>query len=71
MSALLRFLQETATRASTDAGFDPGYYERAQRMWLVRRTMLILDGYSVVEAVDGETAQVSRVSDALLGPSES
>jgi acyl-CoA thioester hydrolase len=42
-SALLRFLQETATRASTDAGFDPGYYERTQRMWLVRRSVLALD----------------------------
>jgi acyl-CoA thioester hydrolase len=39
-SALLRLLQETATRASTDAGFDPAYYERAGTMWLVRRTAL-------------------------------
>lgn len=37
---LLRFLQETATRASTDAGFDPAYYEREGTLWLVRRTAL-------------------------------
>ena len=41
-SVLLRFLQETATRASTDAGFDPLFYERAGTMWLVRRTVLEL-----------------------------
>ena len=41
-SALLRFLQEVATRASTAAGFDPAYYERTQTMWLVRRTTLAL-----------------------------
>jgi acyl-CoA thioester hydrolase len=41
-SVLLRFLQETATRASTDAGFDPLFYERAGTMWLVRRTVLAL-----------------------------
>lgn len=39
-SALLRFLQETATRASTEAGFDPAFYERQGTLWLVRRTML-------------------------------
>lgn len=39
-STLVKFLQETATRASTDAGFDPTYYERVGGMWLVRRTML-------------------------------
>ena len=37
-STLLKFLQEIATRASTDAGFDPAYYARAGTMWLVRRT---------------------------------
>ena len=41
-SVLLRLLQETATRASTDAGFDPLFYERAGTMWLVRRTALEL-----------------------------
>jgi acyl-CoA thioester hydrolase len=41
-SVLLRFLQETATRASTDAGFDALFYERAGTMWLVRRTALAL-----------------------------
>ena len=41
-SAVLRFLQETATRASTEAGFDPAYYERAGTLWLVRRTTLAL-----------------------------
>ncbi len=34
----LRFLQETAQRASTDAGYGPAYYQRADRLWLVRRT---------------------------------
>ena len=42
ISVLLRFLQETATRASTDAGFDPAYYARAGTLWLVRRTRLTL-----------------------------
>lgn len=39
-SALLRFLQETATAASTDAGFDGHYYDQSGTMWLVRRTTL-------------------------------
>ena len=39
-ATLLRFLQETATRASTDAGFDPAFYERQGTLWLVRRTAL-------------------------------
>lgn len=39
-AALLRYLQETATRASTDAGFDPAFYERHGTLWLVRRTVL-------------------------------
>src|SRR3954452_3490957 len=39
-ATLLRFLQETATRASTDAGFDPAYYARAGTLWLIRRTSL-------------------------------
>ncbi len=39
---LLRLLQETATRASTDAGFDAGYYERTGAMWIIRRTRLDL-----------------------------
>jgi acyl-CoA thioester hydrolase len=42
ISVLLRFLQETATRASTEAGFDAAYYERAGTLWLVRRTTLTL-----------------------------
>jgi acyl-CoA thioester hydrolase len=37
-TTLLRFLQETATRASAEAGFDGAYYERIGRMWLVRRS---------------------------------
>jgi len=39
-ATLLRLLQETATRASSDAGFDPAYYEREATVWLVRRTAL-------------------------------
>ena len=39
-ATMLRFLQETATRASTDAGFDPAFYERQGSLWLVRRTAL-------------------------------
>src|ERR1700692_2621339 len=39
-AAMLGFLQETATRASTDAGFDPAFYEREGSLWLVRRTAL-------------------------------
>src|SRR4051794_33624473 len=41
-STFLKFLQETATRASTDAGFDPAYYRGTGTMWLVRRTTLVL-----------------------------
>lgn len=40
---LLRLLQEAATRASTDAGFDTSYYDRTGLMWLVRRTGLSLE----------------------------
>jgi YbgC/YbaW family acyl-CoA thioester hydrolase len=39
-ATLVRFLQETATRASNDAGFDPAYYLGTGSLWLVRRTML-------------------------------
>jgi acyl-CoA thioester hydrolase len=39
-ATLLRFLQETATRASTDAGFDAAYYAGRGTHWLVRRTLL-------------------------------
>lgn len=39
-ATLLRFLQETATRASTAAGFDPAFYARHGTLWLVRRTTL-------------------------------
>lgn len=41
-SALLRFLQETATRASTDAGFDTRHYEHSGTTWIVRRTNLTI-----------------------------
>ena len=41
-TTLLRLLQETATRASTDAGFDPRYYDRTGTMWIIRRTTLTL-----------------------------
>jgi len=40
--SLLRLLQEAATRASTDAGFDASYYDRTGLMWLVRRTGVTL-----------------------------
>lgn len=40
--SLLRLLQETATRASSDAGFDATYYQRTGTMWLIRRTTLEL-----------------------------
>lgn len=40
--SILRLLQETATRASSDAGFDAAYYERTGTMWLIRRTTLSL-----------------------------
>src|SRR6185369_16687087 len=39
-ATLLRYLQETATRASTDAGFYPAFYERTGTLWLIRRTTL-------------------------------
>jgi acyl-CoA thioester hydrolase len=41
-ASLLRLLQETATRASSDAGFDSRYYDRTGTMWLIRRTRLTL-----------------------------
>jgi acyl-CoA thioester hydrolase len=41
-ASLLRLLQETATRASSDAGFDSRYYDRTSAMWLIRRTTLTL-----------------------------
>ena len=41
-ASLLRLLQETATRASSDAGFDSEYYARTGTMWLIRRTTLEL-----------------------------
>ncbi len=40
--SMLRLLQEAATRASTDAGFDASYYDRTDLMWLVRRTGITL-----------------------------
>ena len=39
---ILRLLQEAATQASTDAGFDTAYYARTASMWIVRRTRLSL-----------------------------
>jgi acyl-CoA thioester hydrolase len=42
-ATLLRLLQETATRASSDAGFDDAYYDRTGTMWLIRRTTLHLE----------------------------
>jgi acyl-CoA thioesterase FadM len=41
-TSLLRLLQESATRASTDAGFDTRYYHRTGTMWIIRRTSLTL-----------------------------
>jgi acyl-CoA thioester hydrolase len=41
-ATLLRLLQEAATRASSDAGFDAPYYDRTGTMWLIRRTTLSL-----------------------------
>lgn len=41
-TTLLRLLQEAATRASSDAGFDAAYYERTGLMWIIRRTRLTL-----------------------------
>lgn len=42
-ASLLRLLQEAATRASSDAGFDAAYYARTDTMWVIRRTTLTLD----------------------------
>ena len=41
-TTLLRMLQEAATRASSDVGFDAAYYERTGLMWIIRRTRLTL-----------------------------
>jgi acyl-CoA thioester hydrolase len=41
-TTLLRLLQEAATRASTDAGFDSAYYDRTGLMWIIRRTRITL-----------------------------
>lgn len=43
-AALLRLLQETATRASSAAGFDATYYDRTGTMWIIRRTALMRMG---------------------------
>ena len=53
-STLLRLLQEVATRASSDAGFDAAYYERTSTMWLIRRTTLTL----MTPAISGDTLTV-------------
>ncbi|MCC6849689.1 MAG: hypothetical protein IT294_14390 [Deltaproteobacteria bacterium] len=42
-TTVLRILQEAATRASSDAGFDPAYYDRTGGMWIIRRTQLQLE----------------------------
>ncbi len=39
-TTLLRMLQEAATRASSDAGFDDAYYAHTGTMWIIRRTKL-------------------------------
>jgi acyl-CoA thioesterase FadM len=41
-TSLLRLLQEAATRASSDAGFDAAYYDRTAAMWIIRRTTVTL-----------------------------
>jgi acyl-CoA thioester hydrolase len=41
-TTLLRLLQEAATRASSDAGFDAAYYDRTGLMWIIRRTRLAI-----------------------------
>jgi acyl-CoA thioester hydrolase len=41
-TSLLRLLQETATRASSDAGFDDAYYRRTGTMWIIRRNTVTL-----------------------------
>ncbi|MCC6764976.1 MAG: thioesterase family protein [Deltaproteobacteria bacterium] len=41
--SLLRSLQEAATRASSDAGFDTAYYDRTGGMWIIRRTQMRLE----------------------------
>lgn len=40
VAALLGLLEQTAVEASTAAGLDPGWYTRAGRMWIIRRTHL-------------------------------
>ncbi len=42
--SLLRLLQEAATRASSDVGFDAAYYDRTGAMWIIRRTALTRSG---------------------------
>ncbi len=61
---LLRLLQETATRASTDAGFDPTYYTRTGTKWIIRRTSLTVASaarYGDVLAVRTWIADFRRV----------
>jgi len=41
---VLRLLQEAATRASSDVGFDGAYYDRVGAMWIIRRTALTRTG---------------------------
>ena len=63
-ASLLKLLQEAATRASTDAGFDAAYYDRTGMMWLVRRTTLTRVGpirYGDELAVETWIADFRRV----------
>jgi acyl-CoA thioester hydrolase len=39
-SAFARLLQQAATEASADAGFDDDWYDRAGAFWLIRRTTI-------------------------------
>ena len=40
VAALLGLLEQAAVEASTEAGFDPAWYAREGRMWIIRRTRL-------------------------------
>jgi acyl-CoA thioester hydrolase len=40
VSALLGLLEQAAVEASTAVGFDPAWYTRAGRVWIIRRTQI-------------------------------
>jgi acyl-CoA thioester hydrolase len=40
VSALLGLLEQAAVEASWDRGFDPAWYARSKRVWIIRRTRL-------------------------------